>query len=347
MVKELLPLARRAETSTQLHHETYEEFRGKYDVASQLVIEARRYAWSHRKTVDDKPRRCTVRFDRRLLSFRETKRGKPVITFRTNHERIGIPISQDGAYRRHQQHIKEGWEVTSVIMKRNLRFLVVLSKDTPKPYTRPNWMGVDINSSKIAVSVISERKVLKQTYYGQDVSTRQFRFEERRAKLQKYRNTGSRGKAGIKLRRLSGKQRNHVKTRLWQIANEVVELAKQMNSNIAIEKLRHLKKRKDEWSKKSRRKVNRIPYGFFKHSLKHVAEREGVVVKEIKPNYTSQMCPRCGHIDKENWKGYRYFTCIRCGYEADRDRTASLNIAERAGKLFTNCFQAHSEVVHM
>jgi len=33
---------------------------------------------------------------------------------------------------------------------------------------------------------------------------------------------------------------------------------------------------------------------------------------------------------KENWKGYSYFKCAKCGYKADRDRVASLNIAERA-----------------
>lgn len=151
----------------------------------------------------------------------------------------------------------------------------------------------------------------------------------RRAKLQSYRDGGS-SKAGLKLRRLSGKQRNYVRTRMRRIANEIVKLAKEFKANIAIERLNHLRKHKGEWSKKSRKKVNRIPYGLFRHALKYVAEREGAVVKEIKPNYTSQMCPRCGHVGKDNWKGYLYFKCVKCGYEADRDRVVSLNLALRA-----------------
>lgn len=106
------------------------------------------------------------------------------------------------------------------------------------------------------------------------------------------------GKAGLKLKRLSRKQRDHVRTRLWQMSNEIVKLAKQFNANIAIEGLRHFRKRKGEWGRKSTRKVNRIPYGFFRHTLTHVAEREGIAVREIQPNYTSQTCPRCGHIGK-------------------------------------------------
>ena len=94
-------------------------------------------------------------------------------------------------------------------------------------------MGIDINSSKIAVFIISERRILKQTYFGKDVSFKQFRFEERRAKLQKCKATVSRGKAGLMLKRLSGKHRNYVRTRLWQISNEIVRLAKEFNASIA------------------------------------------------------------------------------------------------------------------
>ena len=332
MVREALGHVGDVRSRAELHSETYGKFRGKYDVASQLIIEATSYAWSVRKTAKGRIGKCVVRFDRRLFSFKETGRGNPVLSLRLNKARIGLPINQDGAYQRLQEHLKDGWRLTSVIMRRDLRFLAVLRKDFPEPELKPNWMGVDINSSKIAVSIISKSKVLKQTYFGQDVSIRQFRFEERRAKLQKYRDTVSRGKAGLKLKRLSGKQRNYVRTRMWQIANEIVKLAEEFNANIAIERLRGLRKRKGEWSRKSTRKVNRIPYGLFRHTLKCVAEREGVVVEEVKPDYTSQTCPRCGHAGKENWRGYVYFRCTKCGYEADRDRVASLNIAQRAAQ---------------
>jgi len=54
----------------------------KYHAASQLVIEASSYAWSSRKTIDTEPERCIVRFDRRLFSFKQTKRGNPVLSLR-------------------------------------------------------------------------------------------------------------------------------------------------------------------------------------------------------------------------------------------------------------------------
>jgi IS605 OrfB family transposase len=329
VVKDALGCVGGVKSRAELHKKTYAVFRSRHSVASQLIVEATSYAWSVRKTVDEGIRRCVVRFDKRLFSFKQTKRGNPVLSLRVSSERIGIPIRRDGAYRRLQEHLNDGWKITSIIMKRDLSFLAVLSKDFPEPEGRENWLGVDINSSKIAVSIVSKDKVLKQTYLGQDVSTRQIRFEERRAKLQNHRDRGS-SKAGLKLKKLSRKQKNYVNTRIWQIANEVVKLAKRFNANIAVEKLRNLRKHRGEWSKKSRKKVNRIPYALFRHALKCVAEREGTLIKEVAPSYTSQTCPRCGHVSKENWRGYVYFKCDRCGYEADRDRVASLNIALRA-----------------
>jgi IS605 OrfB family transposase len=317
----------------QLHRKTYMKLKDKYNIASQLLIEATSYAWSARKTVDGDVRQCVVRFDKRLFSFSETNRGNPVLTLRTNDQRIGLPLSRDGAYHRLQVHMASGWELTSVIMKRNQDLFAALSKPTPKPQPRSNWLGVDVNSPRIAVSIISQSgRVLKQSYYGKDISIRQFTFEKRRALLQQHRDTLTSSKAGQKLKRLSRKQRNYVRTRTWQITNSIVELAKNFNASIAIEKLKGLRKRGTEWSHKSRRKVNRIPYGFLGYTLKHVAEREVVPMQEIDPRYTSQICPCCGYTAKANWKGYAYFKCMECGYEANRDRVASLNIALRAAR---------------
>jgi len=110
MVREALGYVGDVKSRAELHEKTYEKFRGRYDVASQLIIEATSYAWSVRKNVDEDIGKCVVRFDRRLFSFKETKRGNPVLSLRLIHERIGIPISRDGAYRRLQQHFSRWME---------------------------------------------------------------------------------------------------------------------------------------------------------------------------------------------------------------------------------------------
>lgn len=315
----------------QLHEATYRKFRDKHRIASQLVIEATSQAWNNRRTMRGRePKKTIVRFDQRLFSFGETRRGNPTVNLRTNHERIGIPIAK-GASLYLKKHLTDGWWCSSILMKRDLTLYAVLSKDPTPPKAQPNVLGIDVNSARIALTALSSRKVLRQLYLGQDVATRQFRFEERRAKLQGYRDRkGFRGKAGLKLKRLSGRQRCFVKTRLWMAANEFVTLAKASNCEVAIERLRNLRRHRGEFRKKSSRKTNRIPYGFLRRALRCVCEREGIILREVSGAYTSQTCPRCGFVSRGSWVRYKLFRCVKCGHEANRDRVASLNVALRA-----------------
>ena len=46
--------------------------------------------------------------------------------------------------------------------------------------------------------------------------------------------------------------------------------------------------------------------------------------------YTSQTCHRCGHIAKENRDSQAAFKCVECGYEANADVNAAMNILDRA-----------------
>jgi putative transposase len=174
-------------------------------------------------------------------------------------------------------------------------------------------------------------RILKQLYFGRGISLRQIRYENRRAKLQEYRDEkGHRGQAGLKLKRLSGRQRNYVRTSTWLLTKQLTDLARQYNASIAIEWLYRLRRRKGEMSRKSRRKTNRIPYGLFRHALMHKSAQLGIPVLEVSAKYTSQTCPRCGHISRRNRRNWRYFRCVRCRFEANADRVASLNICRKA-----------------
>ncbi|RLC36898.1 hypothetical protein DRH29_03565, partial [candidate division Kazan bacterium] len=105
----------------------YKTFRKEYNIASQLIIEAKTYAWNIRK--QRIPKKITVRFDKRLFSIKTTRRNNPVLSLRLNHERIAIPIRQDGAYKRLLEHIQDGWEITSITMTKDFRFYATIKKE--------------------------------------------------------------------------------------------------------------------------------------------------------------------------------------------------------------------------
>ena len=81
MIHNALPVANGVNSRTELHDQTYYPFKAKYPTASQLIIEATSYSWSHRKTLNAKPTKCVIRFDSRLFSFRQTARKHPVLIF--------------------------------------------------------------------------------------------------------------------------------------------------------------------------------------------------------------------------------------------------------------------------
>ena len=51
----------------------------------------------------------------------------------------------------------------------------------------------------------------------------------------------------------------------------------------------------------------------------------------VDPAFTSMTCARCGHVKKDLTLADRVFVCPKCGWVADRDYNASLNILRRSG----------------
>ena len=101
IVREALCSLDGVKSRAALHNKTYAKLRAEHNIASQLVIEATSNAWSIRKTAGaNGVERCVVRFDARLFSFKSTRRGNPVLSLRARTERIGLPVSKDGAYQR-------------------------------------------------------------------------------------------------------------------------------------------------------------------------------------------------------------------------------------------------------
>ena len=64
--------------------------------------------------------------------------------------------------------------------------------------------------------------------------------------------------------------------------------------------------------------------------LTYKAESAGGKVMKVDPQNTSQTCSSCGSKPKEKLTlAIRHYRCEYCGYEADRDMNAALNILQR------------------
>jgi putative transposase len=67
-------------------------------------------------------------------------------------------------------------------------------------------------------------------------------------------------------------------------------------------------------------------WGLFNQKIDHAAEDAGRIVIRVDPKYTSQRCSSCGHISADNRKSQAVFVCKACGFNANADVNAAVNI---------------------
>lgn len=90
---------------------------------------------------------------------------------------------------------------------------------------------------------------------------------------------------------------------------------------------------KDFHSKTEDKFLKDWTYFDLRQKIEYKAKEHGIELKLVDPQYTSQRCSRCGHIDKQNRpkeeKGQAFFQCVACGFSANADYNASLNLATK------------------
>jgi putative transposase len=68
-------------------------------------------------------------------------------------------------------------------------------------------------------------------------------------------------------------------------------------------------------------------YHDLQSKIEYKAKENDISVEKINPQFTSQRCSKCGHIDEANRPTRDDFKCVKCGFKAFADHNAALNIA--------------------
>lgn len=72
-----------------------------------------------------------------------------------------------------------------------------------------------------------------------------------------------------------------------------------------------------------------VSWSFYdlEQKLIYKAKQNQSAVIKVSPKYTSQCCPKCGHIEQANRnKKLHLFTCKNCGYKSNDDRIGAMNL---------------------
>ncbi len=164
-------------------------------------------------------------------------------------------------------------------------------------------------------------------YNGKEVIDKRNTFNQVRAELQS-RDTKS---AKRKLKALSGRENRWMSDVNHQISKTLTETY-DSGTLFVLENLENISFNEDNLSRRNKKGRNQIrSWSFYQleQDLIYKASESGSWVIKVEAKYTSQRCPKCGRIHKQN-RNYKLheYKCDSCGYTSNDDRIGAMNLYE-------------------
>ncbi len=310
----------------KLQKRIYHKVRKKFGLKSQMTINAIRLVTSTFKSAWKNKRFKLPNFSRKSILLNYPRDFKIInrqyLSLNTIYGRQKVEfVSGD-----HQRRYLDGsWQIGSghLIKKRTgYYFNISVSKEIEDVSLQEtvDVIGVDIGQRYLAV--VSALDSRCKFFKGRELKHKKERFCKTRAGLQ---SKGTRSSKRV-LQRLSGRERrwqtdvNHV------VSKQIVEFAKgHRRPIIVMEDLKGIRKAARQ-RKEQRYFFHSWAFNELQRFIEYKAQAVGTPVFKIKPEYTSQVCPKCEHLTKSN--GLQ-FICSFCGFSLHRDLLGSRNIATK------------------
>jgi len=207
-------------------------------------------------------------------------------------------------------------EINQIEIGKEYAFVSVTVKE-PEKYSPTSIIGVDRNTSKhvLVAANINTGKVLK---LGKECQHVHLKYKHLRKQLQK------KGRFSL-LKKIKHRESNIIRNINHQISKRLVEEAKNNKAVIVLENLKDIRKTA-RTRRKQRYSLNSWSFYQLGDMIEYKSKKYGVPIAYIAPQYTSQRCSRCGHIEAKNRK-LKQFHCAKCGVVENADANAGFNIA--------------------
>ena len=250
----------------------------------------------------------------------------PTLSWVKLKEKGYIPTTKDGYI------IKSG-----TISKKAGRYYVSVLVELPKPgitdnSNSNNGIGIDLGIKDLAI--VSDGKVFKNINKGSKVKRLEKRLRREQRRLsRKYEFRKMKGgatatasaniqKQKLKVQKLYHRLNN---IRTDYINKTIAEIVKTKPSYITIEDLNVKGMMKNRYLSKA---VASQKFYEFRTKLKNKCDENGIELRVVDKMYpSSKLCHCCGAIKKDLKLSDRIYKCD-CGYMADRDYNASLNLRD-------------------
>lgn len=193
-----------------------------------------------------------------------------------------------------------------------------------------NYIGVDVNI-KNNILALSDGKTFKA---NKTLIKKCIRFDNARKRCQSNKDINHNPKPyGKEILFRQKKNNRRSKWYLEQLVNEFLDYCQEKGYNHIVMENLNLQKTKSGAKNQDGINYNRIAsllhLNNIKHVIKRLANKRDIAVSWVNPKYTSQQCPICGHINKDNRVTQEVFCCEDCFHNNNADINAAINIKNR------------------
>ena len=317
----------------KLHNAVYYDIRSKFDLTSQLACSVSRDVLAKYKALKTNKQLFKTKKGKPTNEINIPEFKRPTLTLVYNKD---FSFTKDGlisivtlsgrkkvAYYKNDyvnQFINNSeWKYGGAILKQyknNYYLLLTVNKEVET--TATNIVGVDLGLNFIATAYDGE----KTTFYsGKKVKEYRAHYKKIRQELQS-KNTKS---AKRRLKAINNRENRYINDVNHCISKALVN--SNPNSVFVVEDLTNIRPALAKVKKKDRYYMVSWSYGDLINKLEYKALLQGSTLIKVNPKYTSQTCPICGKIDKNNRnKKLHIYKCRHCGYSSNDDRIGAMNI---------------------
>ena len=240
-----------------------------------------------------------------------------------------LQISKIGAVKlRLSRSLPEDSAVKSLVVKRDgsnwYACLAVEFSPVHLPHSDAQ-VGIDVGVVQYATFSDGSEPIANPRFY-EDAQAKLRRAQRRVARRK--RGSHRRRKAVVLLRKLHERIANRRNDFLHKQTTALI----QKYGTIGVENLNIAGMVQGNCSKQ----ILDASWGTWLRMLVFKAEEAGRRIVAVDPRFTSQTCPCCGYKDAKNRPTQAEFKCLDCGFEANADFVASVNISARMEPLGVN-----------
>jgi IS605 OrfB family transposase len=250
-------------------------------------------------------------FDDRNLSYQLDKKTVSIWTVTGRKQNVSFECSS------HQMELLNSRKGETDLLLENGKFYLSVGIEIPEEPLQDVTDYLAFDSGIVNIATTSDG----DNWSGGAITLRRKKNRALRAKLQR-KDTKS---AKRLLKKRSKKETRFVRDTNHVISKKMVELAKRTGRGIAHENLKGIRERV-RLSKPQRTELHSWAFHQLFELVAYKAKLVGIPIKIVDPAYSSQLCPECGSIGKQNRPNRNLFCCSSCGCSGPADVIAAKNI---------------------